>query len=321
MPHEGTPNSGENLAQQNEAPDAYYGGAVPKFDPDQAVELRQQAAEVSESNESIETTKAGETVEVQEIPSADTAQDRLALNRNTYNDLARRRAFIKSQYPDLQNAPKTIADEYANCSFVMTYLSDGVTDHLHSPMLVDPVGGKRVVVDAFSQDKFNQATRDLASLTSENTSLLDAEAERNFQLPKIDVEAYARRINQATTPEEFNQVQREIREVSENADMDTMFALRGLFDDINNKAREFHGEDTVSEYAKLQESVKRADDALRQARDGWKKANPFKKIGLWITGKKPNFAGLQDTLKNAQSTAEHYYTENSIFLETKRPEE
>ncbi len=339
MPHEGAPDSGENLAQQNQTPEAYYGGEVPEFNPDQAAELRQQVTEVGESagsdqavetletNESVETLEPNASVEVtetsetQEIPSVATAQDRLTLNRDTYNDLARRHAFIKSQYPDLQNAPKSIADEYANCSLMMTYLSDGVTAHLHGPMLVDPVGGKRVVVDAFSQDKFNQAARNLTDLASENASLLDAEAERNFQLPKIDVEAYAERIEQAATPEEFDQVRQEILAAHENADMDTLFALRGLSKDMNNKAREFHGADVSSEYAQLQEKVKNAEAALQQARDEWKKTNPFKKLGLRLSGKAPDFTGLQDTLKSARTAAEHYYTQNSVFLKTEQPEE
>lgn len=310
MSHESAPSSGENLEQQNGTPETYYGSEVPEFDPDRATELKQEAVETNETTEAAEVSPSTES---QEIPSTKTPEDRLNLNRDTYNELARRRAFIKSQYPDIQNAPKTIFDEYANCGFIMTYLGDGVTAHMNSPLMVDPVSGKRVVIDAFSQDKFNKATRDLTKLKSANASLLDAEAEKNFQLPKVDVEAYAQRIEQAATPEEAIKVQQEIREASQNADMDTMFALRKLSRNMNAKAGAFHKDEVTNEYAKLQESAKKAEDALKSAQEKWKKAGPFKKLSMMMRGEN-NFSSLENTLSSARKTAEAYYRQNENWL-------
>lgn len=287
---------------------------VPEFDPDRAQALRAEALRETATNvddDSSETTHTDEA-------AIETSAQRLDLNRDAYNNLLKRKLFLTSQYPDLEAAPKSIQDEYAASSAMLTYLTSGVEGTIHGTETVaDKVSGQPVAIDSFHQSKYENAAEKIQQAREQNRDLLDVEAEAKFELPTVNVTEFKEQLNNATSVEEVMALAEKIHQAESVADLDAVYALRDL--DLSPKLKVLkEREDVMSQTQKLEDNLAAKENALATAQADYKKAGLFKKLGLKMSGK-ANFKAMQQAVDASRNAVQNWQNSDEykkFFAET-----
>lgn len=280
---------------------------VPEFDPDRAQTLRDEA--LKEANGTSEGTSSESIPDKLDHPtdemSIETSTQRLNLNRDAYNSLLKRELFLASQYPDLESAPKSIQDEYAAGSAMLTYLTSGVEGTIHGTQTVtDKISGQPVAIDTFHQAKYEDASKMLQQAREQNQGLIDTEAEAQFELPTVSITEFKEQLNNATSVEEVMALTEKVHQAESVADLDALYALRDL--DVSPKLKILkEREEVTSRTQKLEDNLKTKEDALATARADYKKAGLFKKLGLKMRGK-ANFKAMEQAVNTSKNAIQEW---------------
>ncbi|MGI6612313.1 MAG: hypothetical protein ACOX0Z_01955 [Candidatus Nanosyncoccaceae bacterium] len=158
------------------------------------------------------------------------------LNRELFNTLNERQAFIASEFPDVvtapENVPESIQDEYGGLRSLKECLEWGVTSPNISQLGQDEYGA---AIDRFIYPhlRLEVIQKRVSDSAAENESLLDADKERAFKVPDIDVSALKSEFRNANGDEELLKVCAHLDSLKRHADFDTLFELLELRAEIN----------------------------------------------------------------------------------------
>lgn len=158
------------------------------------------------------------------------------LNRELYNTLNERQAFIASEFPDVatapENVPESIQDEYEGLRSLKDCLEWGVISPNISQLEQDEYGA---AIDRFVYPhlRLEVIQKRVSDSAVENESLLDADKEKAFRLPDIDVPTLESEFYSASGDEELLEVRLRLDNLKRHADFDTLFRLLELRANIN----------------------------------------------------------------------------------------
>ena len=102
----------------------------------------------------------------------------------------RRMGVIHQKYPDMNKAPKSIADEYADLNAVLVGLQNKQVANWGKVKTSDGFE-----VDKFLIDKYETALSRLSEERKENLSFITPEDEERFEFPTVDFDALRQEMN------------------------------------------------------------------------------------------------------------------------------
>lgn len=220
-------NSNES-APENTASDAL--AEMPKFD-------REKAAEVVAEAEANKNSKEAPKIDIESL------EGRTDANREAYNKLAKRAAFLMSKFDTSDDScPASISDELSGIALVQTMLMDGVYGLPSDRTFKEAsYGDTDIVVTNWQSQKLPSTLEYLQTNQEKNAGLVDPAEEASFEWPKekINTDDLMSKLESSKTWADAEAVQDEAKEYSkQNLDIDTMIKIM----DLKNQASRKYGE-------------------------------------------------------------------------------
>lgn len=203
------------------------------------------------------------------------------LNKEFFNELQRRRVILKGIYPNLDNAPKSIKDEYYNASWLVEYLKKGIASSINGPILTED----NHVVDAFHLKKYIEALNKYNSLKEQNANLISKEDDAKVYFHKIDVQLFINRINSATTAQQISYITEELEKFSEFQELDTILKFKEIYKLAKEKLNILSQQEEKIEIEN-QEKVEMKNQAFEIAKEKYAKTNGLVRFYHKITNQR-----------------------------------
>ena len=117
----------------------------------------------------------------------------------------KRMGVIYQKYPNLNEAPKSIVDEYANLNTLINGLQNNQTANWGMVKTSDGFE-----VDKFLADKYETALSELVENQRDNLTFITPEDEEKFEFPTVDFETLKQEMNSMKNLEDLRALQSKI---------------------------------------------------------------------------------------------------------------
>lgn len=271
------PNQWDVLSEMPSFENKDQPSAAPALNESSELMKDQNTSPLSSENEIDEyhnsLLKSNETSPSEENQDINSYEVLINTNRDAFNKKTRRLALIAHKFPDIQNAPQSIQDEYLKLGVtrgrLLGFGGQG------AGMRIAKDGN---IVSQFKLQDYNDDIDKLAKLHEENASFISAEDEEQFELPKVDLESL--NADAEEMGNDFYQLQnldKKLEEAEKVADIDTVQQLDQIRENAEQKWTEEVDKAEQAELKQLQAGLNEAEEKLRQASANYHQLGAFRK--------------------------------------------
>ncbi len=200
-------------------------------------------------------------------------EDMISANRDKFDEITHRLAFIDNRFPNPDDSPASVNRERIALINIRTQLLNLGVDEAGLATAADGA-----MIYASRLKNYNDAAKSLAELQKTNQEFIDDREVRHFNSPEIDLGSlWVEAANVGSDYHELSDLQLKIANARHHADMRTMLKL----DQIDSRAEQnwaaMAERAEQIEFEQLQANIAEAEEKLRQANESYQKLGALRR--------------------------------------------
>lgn len=235
-------------------------------------------------------------------------------NRNKFNLLTRRLAYIANSYPDFNEAPASVQRE---SQLLMLNRDRLVGENSGMHVLGAAQAENGAIVSAWKLSEYNADDKKLGALQLENdrNNYLELNGSMELQMQPINLDELQEKVTNISSDfTEWQKLDQELQKSKELVDFDTYQQLAELQHEATDNWVERMRRDERTELQRLEDNLAEIEEKLQEVNESYSKLNIFRKAFAKLS-KTDRRGSLETELKRAQLALEDFWEESSLIRE------